>query len=447
MLPFPGARPRARRPLRAHRRIVGAVTALAVLSLTSACASSDAADELAPEPAATSSAPVPGLEDEGAFSATDADFEAVELLLSRRAAAVRTGDARAFLADVDVRDPRLLAEESALFANLDQLPLRRYSYATQRVGLLPDPVGGRDPVLRIPVTELVQVRDVFSAPTEVELRMTFVRRDGRWVLGAESRVEPTAPGDRVAGRPWWGVPVDVTLRGPLVVMTDRADEGLGPRLADLVEEAVDADADALGVPAERAVLVDATSNGTAVRLNTLSQAEAGAVFSAVLGRDGRIVGGAVQINPTLDAEQLASDTGLLRHELTHYLLRATAGTAPSWATEGIAEYAHWQPLGLEDLQVTPELWSRLEAAPRELPTTGLFQLDSRVNYLVAFAAVQHLVSLGGTDQLLRLLDRYREDFTGVEGDVLTRRLLGEVYGLSEADLVRGTWSQLDLLQH
>ncbi len=423
---------------------------LAALCLSSACTASGAADEPSTNPVTDSSAPRPGAgtgTGTGGFSASDADFDAIELLLRRRAAAVRTGDAEAFLADVDGRDPRLLAEESTLFANLERLPVRRYSYATQRVGLLPDPVRGRGPVLRIPVVERVQVRDVFSAPTEVELRMTFVRRDGEWLLGAENRVEPTSPGDRVAARPWWGVPVDVTLRGPLVVMTDRADEGLGPRLADLVEDAIDVDADLLGVPAERAVLVDATSNGTAVRLNSRGRAEAAAVFSTVSGRDGRVVGGAVQINPSLDAEQLASDTGLLRHELTHYLLRATGGIAPTWASEGIAEYAHWHPLGLEDLQVTPELWTRLQAAPRELPSTGLFQLDPRVNYLIAFAAVQHLVSLGGTEELRRLLGRYREDVTGVADDVATRRALGEVYGLSEADLVRGTWSQLERLRH
>ncbi len=427
---------------------------LTTLPLASACTVGEAAGQDSPTdrpaqtspPATATSSPSTGAGTDP-DEITDADLAAVEQLLERRAAAVRDGDARAFLADVDTRDPRLIALESTLFANLGQLPLRRYSYDTERVGLLPDPVGGSDPVLRIPVTERVELRDVYSAPSETALRMTFVRRDGDWLVGSERDVVSSSPGDIVNARPWWGVPVDVTRRGPLLVMTDRSDEGLGPRLADLVQTAIADDAATLGVPAEQAVLVDATSNGTAVRLNTLSRAEAAAVYTTVSGAEGRLVGGTIQINPSLDADQLASDTGLLRHELTHYLLRGSGGTAPTWATEGIAEYAHWQPLALEDLRVSPEIWDGLQAAPRELPTTGLFQLDPRVNYLIAFAAVQHLVSLRGPGTFRELLARYAEDFTGVEGDVLTKQLLGEVYEISEADLVRGAWDELDRLGH
>ena len=406
--------------------------------------------------AATPSAAPTSADPAAPFVPRRSDQRAIDAMLDRRARAVLARDEEAFLATVDDRDPRLLRGQRTLFANLARLRLAGFSYETAPDVLTPDPVRGADPgdpVLRVATVEHVRLADVLDAPIGNRVQMTYVRRDGTWLVGQERRPRPQ-PNVVEQPRPWFGGPVAVADRGELVVIADAADEALVDRLAGVVEAGVRADARLLGVEPDRRLLVDATSNGRGVRLNTLDDQEAAALYSDVWdvdprGRPRLRAGGAVRVNPGLDAEQLTDDPGLVRHELTHHLLREYTDTAPLWASEGIAEYARWAPLGLADLQVPPAMWRRLREAPRELPTSGLFQLDPAVNYLLAQGAVESLVERGGTGRFLVLLERYRVEGAtrALRGDELTEQLLGEVYGIGPAELEQDMWRAVRRLTH
>lgn len=317
-------------------------------------------------------------------------------MLARRAQAVRVRDEAAFLATVDRRDPRLVAQQRTLFANLAQVRLARYDYETTADELPTDPVRGaapQDPVVRFQSVEHAQVADALTGPIGNEVRMTYVRRDGRWLVGRETAPERVV-GDGTRLRPWLGGPVDVADHGALVALADAAHAGLAEEVADIVEDAVVADAALLQVAPHRRVLVDATGNSPAVRLNAVDDEEAAAIYTGVSdldaqGRRTTASGGAIRVNPALTAEEITGDPGLLRHEVVHLLLRRYAGVLPMWLSEGIAEYARWHPLTTADLRVPPALWRRTQEAPRGLPETGVFQLDPAVSYLVSQAAAQH----------------------------------------------------------
>ncbi len=444
----------------ARRRACAAALLLALTPALVACGRADdaggpdATDRTTSSPGATAdpeaAAASPGVRP--AYRPDDADRAAVDAMLARRARAVRTRDEAAFLATVDDRDARLVAQQRTLFANLARLRLARYDYETTGDLLLPDPVtaaGPREPVARFQTVEHVQVADALTGAVGNVVRMTYVRRDGRWLVGQETAPEPV-PGTEGQLRPWFGGAVDVADRGALVVLTDAADAGLADDLADLVEDAVAADAALLEVAPDQQVLVDATANGPTVRLSTVDDEEAAAIYTGVFdldaqGRRTTPSGGTIRINPDLTADELTGDPGLLRHEVVHLLLRRYAGVLPMWLSEGVAEYARWYPLTTGDLRITPALWQRVQAAPRRLPSAGVFQLDPAVNYLVSQAAAQHLLARGGPAALRSVLEGYRSGVASgelVDDEDLTARLLDDVYDTTEAEVVAGAWQAL-----
>lgn len=386
------------------------------------------------------------------FAPEPSDLAGIDRLLGARARAVRRGDEAAFMATVDDRDLEVVEQQRTLVRNLLAMPLDGFAYSTDHVALEPAPVRGAAPTLRLQTIEHVDLADTFTGPVGNEVDMTYVRRDGRWLVGRERQQPRPQPGEETSPRPWFGGAISVVERGGLVVLVDAADTGGAPRLADVVEQALGADADLLGLPLDEALLVDATGNGEAVRVNTRDDTEAAAVFTTVFDLDDQghpqhLRGGAVLVNPAIGVPDLADDPGLVRHELTHFLLRDLGVGSPIWLTEGIAEYARWYPLTMAELSVTPSLWAQLQASPRRLPVEGVFQLEPRLTYLVAQAAVQHLISLGGPGRLLELMRTYRRASRSTGTDLATPAVLRTTYGISEDDLVAGAWANLAELHH
>src|SRR6185312_10160838 len=79
-----------------------------------------------------------------------------------------------------------------------------------------------------------------------------------------------------------------------------------------------------------------------------------------------LAGMAIKINPH-EAGSYADDAGLLRHELTHFLLRDYSGSSPKWLSEGVATWIQYYP----DSFATTGLRGPLPAvAGRRPPATG-----------------------------------------------------------------------------
>ena len=183
-------------------------------------------------------------------------------------------------------------------------------------GLPPANVAGSDPVFRPTVVEQVRLRDVDRSAVGNPLEDTFVRRDGHWLLGAESLPGSYVDSEEPQSRPWAGsVPIAVARSGDLLVVVDQEQSDAAGALADTVVGDIRFDADVLGVPAAYDVLVDATSVGEVTKMNTVDDREAAAVTMPVFGvnGDGRYTSLAgIRINVPEDATAVAESTHVLR---------------------------------------------------------------------------------------------------------------------------------------
>jgi len=431
---------------RARGAAVPSALALALGLGLSACAGSRS------QPSTTPSAPPSSSPTGSAFEPTAEDFRAIHALLARQARAVRTHDEKAFLTGVDPEQPALVAKEKVLYGNLTQLDLSHLSYGVDPSALVPQAVPGGDPVLRPGVTEHLQISDTLIAPVSNPVDMTFVRRDGHWLVGAVSQPEQSGHFDSPQERPWYGVPVVARRDGPLTMIVDRsAADSLG-RLTTAIRDDIAYDARLLGVQPSYRVLVDATTNGLAFDFSAVSTEEAAAVTFGLTATDPRgdrvtgLAGTAIKINPTM-VDRVVQDPGVVRHELTHYLLRAYSGSSPKWLAEGVATWVQYHPDRFDQLEVPAALYDRIRRAGRSLPTIGLFNTDPSVNYPISQAAVTWLVQRGGVARLLDLMRAYRAHYQGVNVDALTPRLLHQVYGVSEAQVVQGAFGLLAQLRH
>jgi hypothetical protein len=142
------------------------------------------------------------------------------------------------------------------------------------------------------------------------------------------------------------------------------------------------------------------------------------------------------------------DPELLRHELTHAILRDLNVCSPTWLVEGVAEYASQAPTPVSRQVVGPASYQDLMAADRVLPQTALWSNDARVNYTIARGAVSYLADRYGLPRLIDLMSAYSQcrsrDWTG---DSATRSLLRQTYGITEGDLVRGAFTVLSQMRH
>jgi hypothetical protein len=215
---------------------------------------------------------------------------------------------------------------------------------------------------------------------------------------------------------------------------------------------IDHDARLLGVPAEYAVLVDATTNGASHAISSTAGEDAAAITKGMYyvphGNVDKTVaaGTVIKVNPETVSSVLARPD-ILRHELTHYLLRQYSGSSPRWLVEGVAAWVQYYPDDFGSLSIPARVYAPIQHADRRLPPEGVFYDDPDVYYFVGQAAVTWLVSHYGTARLLQLMRAYRDRYQGVDIDPLTPKVLQEVYGVTPAQVVSGAFGLLSQFQH
>jgi len=428
-------------------RARGCAVALAVALVLGACSSGT---DSSPAPEAASGSATPSRQADGPYQPTDDDRAEIRDLLDARAQALTDGDAGAFLRTVDPTDDDFVAQQQTLFDNLAQLPVSSVDYAVDdAAGLSPADLPGDDPVFRPSVIERVRLAGVDKAPVGNVLENTFVRRDGTWLLGAETPAGDYPEGEEPQSRPWGGgVPIVASREDDLVVVVDRDDREALTGLARAVAGDIRDDAGVLGVRARYDVMVDATTSGSVRMMNTLDDSEAAAVTFPVFALDGDgdatgFGGMRIKVNPEA-VDSYAANEFVLKHELTHFLVFRHAGAWPNWLSEGLADYVATQPLPFEAGPAGVDA-TYLDGLRRALPTTAKWGLDPQADYLIARAAVTYLADTYGVPGGLALGKAYERVYDGGDADQLTGRLLPRTLGLSEADLVRETWALLDTL--
>ncbi len=381
--------------------------------------------------------------------AADDEYAAIQRVLDARARAIEEGDRMGFLSTLDDASPRFVQQQLVTFDNLRRLGVAEIVYGLEERTLPVTPVKGDDPEIKPDITEHVQIRAVDKDSVSNEVGLTFVQRDGEWLLGAE-RIDETERTLSSIGsaRPWAEGPISVRRAGQVTVVVDRdRDEELA-ELTARVTRALAYVRSTLGVTNGAPLLVDATTSGNASRLSYEGLAVAGAVFGPAITTTLSthepigVAGWRVKYNPDR-LEEFLDDDRVLRHELTHFVLRDKP--QPLWLSEGIAEYVGWQTTGMAELVVPSPIYDRFAAgAPQDrLISTEEFRRNPVVGYTLAQALAEELISRGGVPKLLDLLDALaRADTKGTPLPRAQAAALQEVYGVSAQEVAAAGYARL-----
>ncbi len=356
-------------------QLLAAVVALGVVERPEQAAQNGAARARA-VPGAT----VPGSAGAERAAALDRAAE-VTRLLEARAAAVLGRDREAFLDTVDASSGGFLERQQALFEALAEVPLGTWRYGFEPLGgraadASLDARYGRGQWWGTQVRLTHSLAEFDEAPSTDEHHLTFVRRDGRWLLGADD--DFAAIGGVTERALWDGGPVEVVRTGEVLV--------LGHGDTDLLREI--AATTAASVPAVSAVwtdpwprrvvvLVPSTTKEMASllsrpqdlsRIAAVATTEPSAGSSAVVDR--------VLVNPeSFGPLGAIGRQVVLRHEVTHVATRrATGPSTPAWLAEGFADYVAYKGAGVPLPLAAADLREDVRAGrlPLQLPATDAF---------------------------------------------------------------------------
>lgn len=376
---------------------------------------------------------------------------AVRLLLSDRAGALLRRDKASFLAVVDPAAGELRARQAALFEALEEVPLGTWRYSLDAGTERPsdsrlDRRYGRDRWWAPDVTLEYALDGYDERPTSVLHHLTFVKRDGRWLLGADDDFEDIG----------LGTPRALWDRGPVVA--EKVDQVLvlgRPDARRLLRNV--ASITAAAVPRVDAVWGAGWRRGAVVVVPT-----DGEEMSELLGSDSdlsqiaavataELGGGAEEFDPSGDRILVNADTftrlgGLgrrvvLTHELTHVAARRATGPAvPSWLAEGFADFVGYRDVDLPLALSARELRADVRAGrvPTSLPADGDFNGANESlaqAYEQAWLAVRLIAEKHGQDGLLRFYKAVGARRGGVAPAVAVEQALQSELGITTAQLV------------
>ncbi|CAG6395710.1 hypothetical protein NMG29_19530 [Streptomyces cocklensis] len=310
---------------------------------------------------------------------------AVQQLLDRQAAAVRQHDQRAFLAGVDPRSTRFLADQRRMFGNLAQVPLADWSYRLVRTGAFPlPPAAAADGTRRTgaQVELRYRLRGYDAQPVVSTSYLTLTQRAGRWYVAADD--EGASAGLRSAVQLWDQGKVTV-VRGARSLVLGLGDTKTLRGYAADADEAVPQVQHAWGRAGwPGTVVIEAPRTlgqlGELLAANPADYQGIAAVTTGELGGSAQAPADRVIVNPAAFGELSAFGRQVvLTHETTHVATRsATSAHTPLWLSEGFADWVAYRDAGRTAPEIAPELAKDVTAGhlPATLPADADFRPTS-----------------------------------------------------------------------
>lgn len=303
---------------------------------------------------------------------------AVRQLLDQHAAAVLHRDRAAFLAGIDPRAEAFRTRQTAVFANLGQVPLASWSYTVLRTGAFPlAPAADGTHRVAAEVRLSYRLTGYDTEPVESTAYLTLSQRDGHWYVAGDD--DGAVSGHRTAVQLWDQGPVRAVQGTHSLVL------GLGDT-ASLRGYAADADTAVPAVthawgsdwPGKVVVEVPATLDQMAALIGAAADdyREIAAVTTGELGADAQAPADRVIVNPAAFAQLSAFGRQVvLTHETTHVATRLdTDAHTPTWLSEGIADWVAYRDAGRTAPEIAPELAADVRAGrvPAALPGDAAF---------------------------------------------------------------------------
>ncbi|MEV2233249.1 hypothetical protein AB0H69_32385 [Streptomyces phaeochromogenes] len=286
----------------------------------------------------------------GGGSGTDSASGDVQRVLDTRAAAVRDGSEREFVA---TQAPATLAagERAAArteFRNLRGVPLADWTYRVTGLHRSGDRATA-DAELRY------RIEGYDKAPIVTARTLSLARADGRWYVTADRPAKDSS-------QQLWEQGAVMAVRGEhsLVLGVGRPRDALR-HYAELADRAVPAVREAWGENWSRrvVVLVPKSLDGMAGLLGAPASGYRGiaAVTTGEAGGSAKAPADRIIVNP--DAYGVLGAFGrqvVLTHETTHVATRAsTSAATPLWLSEGYADWVGYRGTGRTAQQAAPEL--------------------------------------------------------------------------------------------
>jgi len=319
---------------------------------------------------------------------------ALDRALRDRAAAVRNADQAAFLAGVAHGNAAFVADQTAYFDNLDQLPLGRFSYSLDPASLART---GQDYWATV---ELKMQLDGYDTQPVVRADRYRFAPQGRGTYAVASVTDRAWESrHELDPQPWDLGPITVRTGHRVLGVFDAGSKASAHALMNEVEKgisAVDAaipyDWDdgvvlyALDDPAFLAGL-DNVPGADPLSLDAVS-------FEVLAGPESHAVASTrFVLNPDVLGDRGSGRGRLIRHELTHVALGPRADDVPAWLSEGLAEYVSVRPLAPEDRTISGAALSAAEDGFSSLPTDSDFGgSGAEAAYGVSWWACEYLAS-------------------------------------------------------
>jgi hypothetical protein len=322
---------------------------------------------------------------------------AVDRALKTRATAVRRADADAFARTVG-GGRAFRAQQRTWYANLTQLPIRRFRYRFDPASLVRDGDG-----YWVTVEEQLQLDGYDDAPVTAPDRFRL-RPDERGRMRVVSVTDARwEAAHRVQPQPWDLGPIDVRAGFGVLGIFDAGSVATSGALLTSVETGI-SDVSAR-VPYEwsRSVVVYALSDPTFmagledVPGDDPEQLDA---VSFPVGKGTRFV-----LNPRVLGATSVERDRLVRHELTHVAVGTADDTAPVWLSEGLAEWVSVQLLPPEDRRIPDAAVTAAEEGVPDLPDDASFNdADAQAHYGLAWWVVEYVADSYGEHAPWLLLD-------------------------------------------
>lgn len=325
---------------------------------------------------------------------------AINALLQRRAAAVRSRDRSAFLGTVDPSAAGFAADQRRLFDNLARLPLAAFTYTAAGMRS----TGGG---WWVEVTLRYRLRDFDDADVVRRQYVHVVHRPGTgWVVAGTGAAHGLPDDPEV----WDSGRLTVVRGRRSLVLGADADHAQLRQIADRIDAGIPVVSGVVGRRwARRAVVLVPASQEQAARLVGRTQ-DLGkiAALATVTGAPDHPADRIVVAPHTFPRLNSLGRRVVLTHELTHLATGGARDTrTPMWLIEGLADYVGYKGIDVSPAQAAGELAAEVRGGrlPTGLPGQQDFAGSSpRLSqaYQEAWLACRLIVERYGERRLWRL---------------------------------------------
>jgi hypothetical protein len=409
---------RAQRP----GRPAALVVLLALLAaLVAGCGGSDPAVEQAPSQGSAAAV--------GAQRARAAE----QTVLDQRARAVRERDLRLFLRRVDRSDRGLVARQTRYFRNLVQLPLAELGWRVEQEQWDIDAPASWGEDVRVPkITLSLQLAGYDARPVERVDGLAFDFRRGRPLIVSD-RTGTGKPLTEGALAPWDLTAISVREERGVLGVFDARTKDTARTVVPVVREGIGQLDRAL--PFRWADRVVVYSIGDPQVLASFSDVPGGAIdhlgaltFPVYADPERHVASVRMLLLPSSVSAGQPFLGRIVRHELSHVAVGPRDDGAPTWFSEGLAEYLGARDLP-EDQRIIPTDALARAREPQDgmPPSTGFNGDDQEWHYALSWMACDWIARTRGEAtlwQLMRSLHAGGRGTTDAEQDMVLESVLG-----------------------